>query len=78
MGYKFRGVKCPWCNHDFMWQENNGEGLKIYEYRLKETKELVEKCTCPKCNKSLIIIPKKYEGIDINDEKIEKIGIRGI
>ena len=78
MAYNFRKIKCLWCDHVFMWQEESGEGLIIHEYRLKDTKQLVSKCTCPKCNEELLVIPNKYEAIDIDDERIEKIGIKCI
>ena len=78
MSYKYREVKCPWCDHIFMWNENGREGLIIHMYRLKETKEYVEEAKCPKCEEVMIVLPHVIEGLDINDERIETIGVRGI
>ncbi len=47
-------------------------------YRLKETKEYVGDAKCPKCEKKMLVLPHVLEGIDVNDERIETIGIRGI
>ncbi len=43
MSYEYREVKCPWCDHIFMWNKNGGEGLVINEYRLKSSGEYVRK-----------------------------------
>ena len=61
-----------------MWGKNRGEGLIIHMYRLKETKEYVGAAKCPKCEEMMIVLPHVFEGIDINDERIETIGVRGI
>ena len=78
MKYEYREVKCPWCDHVFMWNKNGREGLIIHMYRLKGTKEYVEEAKCPKCGEVMIVLPHIFEGLDINDERIETIGVRGI
>ena len=78
MSYKYREVKCPWCNHVFMWNKNGREGLIIHIYRIKETNEYVEEAKCPKCEEKMIVLPHVFTGIDARDERIETIGIRGI
>lgn len=30
MPYQFREVKCPWCDHVFMWTKDRREGLIIH------------------------------------------------
>ncbi len=78
MRYEYREVKCPWCDHVFMWNKNGREGLVVHEYKLKETGEYVETAKCPKCAMEMIVLPHILEGIDIDDERIETIGVRGI
>ncbi len=71
MAYEYREVKCPWCNHIFMWNKNGHEGLILHEYRLKETKEFVEEATCPKCGEKMLVLEHILEGIDVDDERVE-------
>ncbi len=78
MSYAYREVKYPWCNHVFMWNKNGREGLIIHLYKLKETGKYVEEAKCPNCENEMIVLDKLFEGIDIYDERIEHIGIRGI
>ncbi|MCR4650381.1 MAG: hypothetical protein K5662_01365 [Lachnospiraceae bacterium] len=78
MMYEYREVKCPWCGHIFMWNKDGDEGPIVYMYRLKETKEYVGDVKCPKCEKKMLVLPHVFEGIDVNDERIETIGVRGI
>ena len=78
MAYKYREVKCPWCDHIFMWSADVREGLIIYEYRLKESGKLVEKAKCPKCSEDMLVLEHILEGIDTNDNRIEKRGISRI
>lgn len=70
MSYKYREVKCPWCDHVFMWNKNK-EGLIIHNYRLKETKEYVDEAKCPKCGEEMVVLPHVFEGVDVNDERLE-------
>ncbi len=79
MSYKFREVKCPWCGHIFMWNENGWEErIVIYHYRLKETGERLGKTKCPKCDIDMIVQSSVLEGIDPKDDRVEAIGVRGI
>ena len=78
MKYEYREVKCPWCDHVFMWNKNAGEGLVIHMHRLKETGQYVEEAKCPKCEMKMLVLNNVFEGIDINDDRIEHIGVRGI
>ncbi len=78
MRYEYREVKCPWCGHVFMWIENAEEGIVIYLYRLKETGERAGAAVCPKCGRKMVVLDDVFEGVDINDDKIEWIGVRGI
>ena len=61
-----------------MWNKNGREGLIVYMYRLKETGKYVEKVKCPKCEMKMLVLDKIFEGIDIDDDRIEHIGVRGI
>lgn len=78
MAYEYREVKCPWCEHIFMWNKDGREGLIKHEYMLKETGKFVEQAKCPKCAMDMIVLEHILEGIDKKDDRIEKIGIRGI
>ena len=78
MMYEYREVKCPWCDHVFMWNKNGDEEPIILMFRLKETKEYVGDAKCPKCEKKMLVLPHVFEGIEVNDERIETIGVRGI
>ncbi len=78
MAYRYREVKCPWCEHVFMWNKDGREGLIIHEYRLKETGGFVEKAKCPKCDMDIIVLEHILEGVDTQDDRIEVIGVRGI
>lgn len=33
---------------------------------------------CPKCEGIMIVLLHAFEGVDINDERIETIGVRGL
>lgn len=78
MAYKYREVKCPWCDHVFMWNTDGREGLIIHRYRLKETGEFVELAKCPMCLEEMVVLEHILEGVDVDDNRIEKIGVRGI
>ena len=78
MAYEYREVKCPWCEHIFMWNKDGREGLIIHEYRLKETGKFVEKAKCPKCDMDMIVLEHILEGIDTKDDRIETICVKGI
>ena len=72
-GYVYREVKCPWCDHVFMWNKNGREGLIIHSYRLKETGEFAEEAKCPKCGEKMIVLDGVFEGVDADDDRIETI-----
>ena len=78
MPYNYREVKCPWCDHVFIWNKDGGEGLKIHEYKLKSSDEFVEKAKCPGCEMEMIVLEHTLTGIDLDDSRIIKIGVRGI
>ncbi len=78
MKYEYREVKCPWCGHVFMWNKDGKEGISVLLYRLRETKEFVKEAKCPKCEEKMVVLPHIFEGVDVNDKRIEAIGIRGI
>ena len=71
--YRFREVKCPWCGHVFMWNQNSWEGLKLHEYKLKSTGEYVEKTKCPGCEMEMLVLERVFEGIDLDDKRVERI-----
>lgn len=73
MKYKYREVKCPWCDHVFMWDKNSGEEILLHWYRLKSTGESVEEAKCPQCGKKMIVLEHVLTGIDIDDDRIEPI-----
>ena len=78
MHYEYREVKCPWCDHVFMWRKNGREGVILYMYRLKSTGEYLEMATCPKCEMNMLVMDCVLEGIDVDDDRIEAEVIRGI
>ena len=55
MIYEYREVKCPWCEHVFMWNKNAREGLVLHKFRLKSTGEPVEDANCPQCGMKMIV-----------------------
>lgn len=72
MGYEFRNVKCPWCDHVFMWNKT-GDSWPLY--RLKESKKYVGSAKCPKCGSKIVVLDHILEGIDTDDDRIEPSGI---
>lgn len=73
MSYRYREVKCPWCDHVFMWNKNSGEGLLWHNYRLKTTHDPVEEAKCPCCGETMIVLEHVLVGIDLDDERVEKV-----
>ena len=73
MKYEYREVKCPWCDHVFMWNKDGGEGTVIHEYKLKSTGEYVEKTKCPSCEMDMLVVEHILSGIDTDDEMVEKV-----
>ena len=78
MPYEYREVKCPWCDQIFMWNKTGGEGLLVYEYRLKSTGEYVARAKCPSCEMDMIVLDHILAGIAVDDDRLERIGVRGI
>lgn len=77
--YKYRQVKCPLCDHIFMWREKSYTGLSCDIFKQKGIDEELESTCCPKCNFEMVVINDLLEGIDIQDDKIERFpAIRGI
>ncbi len=76
MSYTFRNVQCYKCKHNFMWQKAGG--IEIYEYRHKETKQLLDMAKCPKCGADMLLIPNVLEGISKDSDQVVCQGIRGI
>lgn len=70
MAYEFREVKCPWCDHIFMWHKNGREGLLFHEYRLRATGEFLEDAKCPKCGMNMVVLEHVLKGLDTDDERI--------
>ncbi len=77
MSYEYREIICPYCLHRFMFLKNPVE-LKCIEYIDKNTGEIVPDTICPKCNKTVIALEHKLEGVCTDDERINSQGIRGI
>lgn len=71
MSYIFREVKCPWCNHVFMWQKTAEEGPITHEYRIKTTGKYIEKTKCPLCEIDMLVSDHSYVGLDMNGEQVE-------
>ena len=76
MKYEFRDVKCPWCEHVFMWNKSHGEWLVFHLYRLKESGKYVPKAKCPKCGMEMLVLEHVLEGIYPNDDRVEPGGLR--
>ena len=70
MSYKYREVKCPWCDHVFMWDKNGGEGILVQRYRLKSTGEPVKEAKCPQCGMKMVVLEHVFTGIDKEDDEI--------
>ena len=77
MGYNYREVKCPYCDHKFMWNKDE-YGDNIHLYKLKETGEYLGKAVCPMCNIGMLVIEHELVGIDTDDDRVETVGIRVI
>lgn len=73
MAYRYREVKCLWCNHIFMWRNDGRKSHPTSEYRIKETGESVETAKCPKCDADMFVMEHILEGIDANDDRIESM-----
>lgn len=73
-GYEYRIVKCPWCEHVFMWDMSDTKRRPWgIIYRFIETGEHVYATKCPKCNKDMVVLNHVLEGIDMKDNRVELI-----
>ncbi len=70
MKYVYRKVKCPWCNHIFMWKKQDGEGCFIEDYIFRPTGEIAEKAKCPKCSENMLVVDDILTGLDMDDSRI--------
>ena len=68
---KFREVKCPFCDHVFMWREY-GEMEPEYRERNEDgTKgEYLYRTKCPKCEETLAIKDHVFLPLDPADKHI--------
>ena len=76
--YESREVKCPWCDHVFMWIKHTDRSLNCVEYTSKETGKIVGMAKCPSCNKEMLVEDHVLIGYDPKDERFVAHGIRGI
>ena len=72
MGYEYREVKCPWCDHIFMWNKHPG-GLVIHNYIIKETGEYLKEAECPKCSEVIVVREHVLEGYTKDDGIVEHL-----
>ena len=73
MSYVYIEVQCPCCDHIFMWNKTGG-GLKLSGYKLRTTGETLEEAKCPKCGLEVLVLDHILEGIDVDDDRVEKTG----
>ncbi len=73
MGYEYREVQCPWCDHIFMWNKHGVERPVFQRYRLIETREALDTAKCPKCGMEIIVLDHVLTGIDLDDDSVEPI-----
>lgn len=67
----FRNVKCPFCDHEFMFhKEFDGRWSR---YCVKDTKEHLWNATCPKCREWLLVKEHELLAWVPNDERIERL-----
>ncbi|MCR5331653.1 MAG: hypothetical protein K6E62_10800 [Lachnospiraceae bacterium] len=64
----------------FGTQRRHKDGYEwgYYQYRLKENKKYVGNTTCPKCSMEVIVLEHVFEGISVDDDRIEMAAERGI
>ena len=73
MEYGYRLVKCPWCDHAFMWNKTGWESSLLPKNRLKDTKEYVSDTKCPKCGERLLVLPGVLVGAFMDDARVEPV-----
>ena len=77
--YKWRQVKCPLCEHIFMWRQESYTGSNCDIFKRKGINEKLESASCPKCTFEMVVADDLLEGIDTQNEETERIpAIRGI
>lgn len=77
--YNYRQVKCPQCNHAFMWIEYADLPPSYCVYRRKGIDEELGSTHCPKCNCEMVVPDNSEIGISVEDKSIELRDIvRGI
>ena len=72
--YNWRHIKCPQCNHVFVWIEDGCCARPYYIYRRKGQSEMLLSTRCPKCNCRMVVPSDSPTGICVDDENIEEIG----
>ena len=79
MMYKYRQVKCPLCDHVFMWIEYADLPPNYNVYRRKGIDEELGSTHCPKCNCEMIVPSECSTGISVETKNVELRGtVRGI
>ena len=76
--YKYKEVRCPKCNHIFVWLEQP-QGNSYCLYRRKGYEEEMFSTTCPNCSLEMVIPSESHNGIDIRDDMVEQFAtLRGL
>ena len=78
MGYKYREVRCPYCDHKFMWEKSVQDGCQWTEYTHKVTKETCLSAKCPAYSEKKIVSEDFVLGIKIDSEDYIESVCRGI
>lgn len=78
MGYNYREVICPYCQHKFMWQHAVQDGSSWPEYRNQDTNEVCLSAKCPGCSQRMIVSKESVSGIKKESYEYSKIIVRGI
>ena len=78
ISYKYRKVICPYCRHEFVWQQSVQEESTWAEYTDKITKEICLSAKCPECSRKMIVSKDSAVGINEDSEKYTKTIVRGI
>ena len=78
MGFKYREVICPHCEHKFMWEESVQDGCQWIEYTNKKTYEICLSAKCPSCSSKMIVSKDSVFGIKTDSEDYKASVFRGI
>ena len=76
--YRCRKIKCPYCDHEFMWMSGQSGQNNIYEYLDKESGKNLDDAICPECGNICLLQEGILIGLKADDPRIEKYGIRGL